>query len=364
MNGRIYDPALGRFMTADPIIPGVANLQSYNRYAYAINNPLAYTDPSGYFSIGDVFKVAVVVAVAVYAPQFLAANFAWAGAVVGPTMEAAASIYLTTTGAIASGAIGGFAIAYAATNGSFEAGVHGALSGAMFGLVGAYGTAADWGTTGFTAAHAAVGCATGAMLGGKCGPGALSAAAAKFATLQGPDLGNPVANGIKAVTIGGTASVLGGGKFTNGAVTAAYGYLFNQAAHAQAEQARNGLYTVPGNYRSALGMTFGVDGQVIDGIIITENSDFARLHGSNTLATTRENAIYLRDSGASFIANHDLVLHEYYHVIRQWNTGALSVPGYVIESFRSGYWNNKFEVEARQFARDNVEQFKRNLERR
>lgn len=50
MNGRVYDPAIGRFLTADPFIQAPDNLQSFNRYAYVLNNPLAYTDPSGYFS--------------------------------------------------------------------------------------------------------------------------------------------------------------------------------------------------------------------------------------------------------------------------------------------------------------------------
>ena len=49
MNGRIYDPKLGRFLQADPIIQFPGFTQSYNRYTYVLNNPLAYTDPSGYF---------------------------------------------------------------------------------------------------------------------------------------------------------------------------------------------------------------------------------------------------------------------------------------------------------------------------
>jgi hypothetical protein len=48
MNGRIYDPLLGRFLSADPLIQGPRNLQSYNRYSYAFNNPLSIVDPSGY----------------------------------------------------------------------------------------------------------------------------------------------------------------------------------------------------------------------------------------------------------------------------------------------------------------------------
>ena len=48
MNGRIYDPMLGRFMSADPIIQAQDNTQSYNRYSYVFNRPLVMTDPSGF----------------------------------------------------------------------------------------------------------------------------------------------------------------------------------------------------------------------------------------------------------------------------------------------------------------------------
>jgi hypothetical protein len=43
------------------------------------------------------------------------------------------------------------------------------------------------------------------------------------------------------------------------------------------------------------------------------------------------------------------VLHEYFHVIRQWGTADLTIPRYLIESFRRGYWDNRFEIEAREF---------------
>ena len=49
MNGRVYDPELGRFLSADPHIQSPGSSQGYNRYAYVQNNPLKYTDPSGYF---------------------------------------------------------------------------------------------------------------------------------------------------------------------------------------------------------------------------------------------------------------------------------------------------------------------------
>jgi len=47
MNGRIYDPRLGRFLSPDPYVQAPYNSQNYNRYSYCLNNPLKYTDPSG-----------------------------------------------------------------------------------------------------------------------------------------------------------------------------------------------------------------------------------------------------------------------------------------------------------------------------
>jgi hypothetical protein len=47
-SGRVYDPELGRFMSADPFVQAPYNSQSYNRYSYVFNNPLSFTDPSGY----------------------------------------------------------------------------------------------------------------------------------------------------------------------------------------------------------------------------------------------------------------------------------------------------------------------------
>jgi len=48
MNGRIYDPLIGRFLTADPEVQSPENSQSYNRYTYVWNNPTNLTDPTGF----------------------------------------------------------------------------------------------------------------------------------------------------------------------------------------------------------------------------------------------------------------------------------------------------------------------------
>lgn len=48
MNGRVYDPALGRFLSADIVYQDTANAQMFNRYSYGFNSPFSYLDPTGY----------------------------------------------------------------------------------------------------------------------------------------------------------------------------------------------------------------------------------------------------------------------------------------------------------------------------
>lgn len=82
MNGRVYDPVTGRFLSADPPhIQAPYDTQSYNRYTYVKNNPLKYTNPSGFFFkkifkavkkyIKVIIAVVVTVVVAIYAPYLL-----------------------------------------------------------------------------------------------------------------------------------------------------------------------------------------------------------------------------------------------------------------------------------------------------
>ncbi|MCD4746096.1 MAG: hypothetical protein K8R58_07340, partial [Bacteroidales bacterium] len=49
MNGRMYDPAIGRFLSPDPFTQTPHSLQGLNRYSYLMNNPLSGIDPTGYF---------------------------------------------------------------------------------------------------------------------------------------------------------------------------------------------------------------------------------------------------------------------------------------------------------------------------
>ncbi|MEO6060676.1 MAG: RHS repeat-associated core domain-containing protein, partial [Thermoflexales bacterium] len=49
---RFYSPALGRFVSADTIVPGAGNSQAYNKYIYVRGNPLRRTEPSGHAACG------------------------------------------------------------------------------------------------------------------------------------------------------------------------------------------------------------------------------------------------------------------------------------------------------------------------
>ncbi|MDT8405174.1 RHS repeat-associated core domain-containing protein [Sulfuriflexus sp.] len=51
MNGRVYDPQVGRFLSADPFVANPDNAQSYNRYSYVENSSFKYVDPTGFAPI-------------------------------------------------------------------------------------------------------------------------------------------------------------------------------------------------------------------------------------------------------------------------------------------------------------------------
>lgn len=62
MNARLYDPLLGRFLSPDPYVQTPDFTQSFNRYSYALNNPLKYTDENGEFVLTTMLAVAGITA--------------------------------------------------------------------------------------------------------------------------------------------------------------------------------------------------------------------------------------------------------------------------------------------------------------
>jgi RHS repeat-associated protein len=250
MNGRVFDPALGRFLSADPFVGDEGASQAYNRYSYVNNNPLNATDPSGYLSFDDVFRV-VVVAIIVIAVAYSAG--------------VAAGGLNTFWGATAAGAAGGFTGGFVGTlayggslNDALKAGLIGGAIGAVTaGLTHVIGTAfndasgiwandyVNW--TGRTLAHATVGGLASEAQGGEFRHGFYASAFSNgIMHLGGPQSGPLAGTGgvmgfmggteggwyvaartATAALIGGTAAELAGGKFVNGAATSAMQHLFN-----------------------------------------------------------------------------------------------------------------------------------------
>jgi len=107
---------------------------------------------------------------------------------------------------------------------------------------------------------------------------------------------------------------------------------------------------LPGSLRAALEAVLG---EPVSQVRVIEHSLYARLH-RRAIATTRRRRIFLRGSAQDFFEDHWLMLHEYCHVLKQWEPGDLTVMRYCLESLRRGYWNNRFEVEARAFADEHL----------
>ena len=106
------------------------------------------------------------------------------------------------------------------------------------------------------------------------------------------------------------------------------------------------MQAIPTSLRALLLELFG---PAIDDVKIVEYSWINALHGWPR-AVTRKNRIYLRWDAVTFHADTDLVLHEYFHVLRQWKPGRMTLARYFRMSLRYGYWNNPYEIHARRFA--------------
>ncbi|SDB45918.1 RHS repeat-associated core domain-containing protein [Pseudidiomarina indica] len=220
MKGRIYDPTLGRFLQADPFVQEPKNSQNYNRYSYVLNNPMSYTDPSGYFfsklweTIKPIIGAVVVAVLSVYC-QACATYFAssWYGA--------------ATAGAIA-GAAG------AAANGGniFTGALRGAVAAAAFYGV---GQVFEPGSFGHLAGRGLAGGVMSDLYGGKFGHGFWSAGLGNASSGQYST--NASTQVIVSAVVGGTISKLTGGKFANGAFNAAFARMLKETGNYYQNQA-------------------------------------------------------------------------------------------------------------------------------
>ena len=188
MGGRTYNPTLGRFMQADPFIQAPGNLQSYNRYSYVLNNPMSYTDPSGYFfkkllkAIAKVpiLNAAITVVLAVYCQACLVAY---------NTLSTYA-----ITGSLKSALVSGITTAVMPGGGS---------AARVF-------------------ASAVIGGVSSSLQGGKFGHGFVSAGLGAALGGVAKGMSSKALQAIVGAAIGGTLSKITGDKFVNGAFSGAF----------------------------------------------------------------------------------------------------------------------------------------------
>ncbi len=112
-------------------------------------------------------------------------------------------------------------------------------------------------------------------------------------------------------------------------------------------------YTMPTYLINALEEQFA---ESVSQVSVIEHSWYAALHGK-ILATTRREKILLNMAGDTFTQLPELVLHEYYHVVKQWRYGELSALKYILESAKNGYINNEFEVATNRYVQENIGTF-------
>lgn len=134
MNGRLYDPKLHRFLQPDNLVQEPFNTQNYNKYAYVLNNPLKYTDPSGEEAItfGAVVIIGAVIAATTYTLTALLADVPFnVGGLLKATFIGAASSAVTFGIGSAAGTITNFYVRAAVSSV-----MHGAFQGSMTAISG------------------------------------------------------------------------------------------------------------------------------------------------------------------------------------------------------------------------------------
>jgi len=251
MNGRIYDPLLGRFLQADSVVQAPTFAPSHDRYQYVFNNPLGYVDPTGHSA--ENWRRIAAIAITIYTGG--AAAGAW-GSVT------------TASGAFAVGFAGGFASGYI-QSGNFGHALKGGLTSGVLAGVG-FGVARSMNSAdGLTRLQGGmVMAATGGIMsvvqGGTFGHGFASSAAGSLLSpvTMGASSMDPGLGFVAAIVVGGTISEIGGGKFANGAVTAAFSYAFasrglSASKNGSAVGGESGELEVPNSVKLEAGnMTF------------------------------------------------------------------------------------------------------------
>jgi RHS repeat-associated protein len=126
MNGRLYDAKLRRFLSTDNFVQNPYNTQNFDRYAYVLNNPLIYTDPSGELGFFAILAIGVATAITANAVMNISMGNPW-------WYGAAKSVAVGAVTASISFGIGQITTNWADAAGKalFQAGAHGTTGGVM-----------------------------------------------------------------------------------------------------------------------------------------------------------------------------------------------------------------------------------------
>ena len=220
MDGRMYDPYTGRFLSPDPFVQAPGTTQGLNRYAYCLNNPLSLTDPTGYNWLGNAFSAIVGIAVGVETGGLasgvwgVVASGACAGAsaAVAGCMINGANLWQTTKSAI----VGGF---WGATGAAVNFGI-GDITGGNFYYSCTLHSISDGVMEALHGGHLVHGMLTGVA----------SYASGQKMRYYAGYMSYEEQVALSAV-LGGAVSVIGGGKFASGAITGAFQMLYNDLKH-------------------------------------------------------------------------------------------------------------------------------------
>jgi RHS repeat-associated protein len=222
MNGRVYDPTTGMFLSPDPTLTDAGNWLDYNRYSYCLNNPFKYTDPSGYTWWAENWQPVVTTVASIAAGALVVLSCGTATPVIATGMMAGA----------AGGFAGGF-VGTAAYGGNLSqclgAGLQGAVIGGISGAITA-GIGAQFGAVGTFAsgkfdvineleragAHALAQGTFSAIRGGNFWQGAAAGFVGSLGGTASGALGITDFFGTVAVTsaMGGVGAVIGGARHT------------------------------------------------------------------------------------------------------------------------------------------------------
>ena len=176
MNGRVYDPLIGMFLSLDPFIQAPDNWLNYNRYMYCFGNPLSYTDPSGNIGVLATIGIGAAIGAVVSAAYGLAK-----GVGDGLTGWNLAKSTLVSAGiGAALGAVSAaasYAVSYLVSTGTFMGYFSaGAIMGTQWGAYGGFVYGSAVGAQGWDLIkYVAIGAGVGAVVGGVIGAGCYAA---------------------------------------------------------------------------------------------------------------------------------------------------------------------------------------------